>query len=234
MLAGDDEFHADLNRPTTTVRQPTGTFDSPDTFASHCFLGAIAFLAVVHTSRRWVARQLIHAVLFIGFVIASLGAVRAWTDDDGPLSNFQRVRPVVADSPLLGTGAGNWARMTGTPDEPKAAWAALLGTLGPSGLALCAGALLFALTFLVFRRPVEPEAEPRGRPRWEFHLGGIAGLVLGFIWAAGAIPAEAPTNEIFRLATTALFRPPFDRGLHGAGKHQPADVVAQIIGVSYS
>jgi hypothetical protein len=44
------------------------------------------------------------------------------------------------------------------------------------------------------------------RPRWEFYLGGVAGLLLGFVLSTGDIPAEAPPSAMLHLGTVAAVR----------------------------
>jgi hypothetical protein len=44
------------------------------------------------------------------------------------------------------------------------------------------------------------------RPRWEFYLGGVAGLLLGFVLGTGDVPAEAPPSAMLHLGAVAAVR----------------------------
>jgi hypothetical protein len=199
-LAGDDEFHAAPNRP---VRPPTGTLDSPDTFGVLCLLGVVG-LSGIRSPIGARTRRVLIALLLLAWVLGTL-AVLQLRREAGFL-DLQSAWNVLRDSPALGTGVGNWARVTGESAEPPMAWVALASTAGVLGLALVLGSLVLSIGMLLKRPLPEAHLIVGAGPRWEFHLGGIAGLILGFVWAAGAIPAEAPTDEVFRLATTALLR----------------------------
>jgi hypothetical protein len=199
-LAGDSGFHAESNRP---VRPPTGTLDSPDTFGVLCMLGVVG-LSGIRSPIGARTRRILIGLLLLAWVLAIV-AVFQLRREAGFLDLHSALN-VLRDSPVLGTGVGNWARVTGAPAEPPMAWVALASTAGVLGLALVLGSLVLSIGMLLKRPLPEAWLVVGAGPRWEFHLGGITGLILGFVWAAGAIPAEAPTNEVFRLATTALLR----------------------------
>src|SRR5439155_12722902 len=54
--------------------------------------------------------------------------------------------------------------------------------------------------------PAAPTEPPAAGPRWEFYLGGVVGLLVGFLWTVSEMPAEAPAGEVFKLGAAAVFR----------------------------
>ena len=205
-LAGDEEAESEADRRTGLARQVHGTLDSPDAFVASCAVGFVlawALLAGRADARRsltvWSA-----AVVFIpALVFGILAMYRMPTD---PFEAWSPTARALADRPALGTGAGNWTRVMGFAPDPRPSWCEIAGTIGLAGLGLVVFAFVLQLWFC--RRQSADADVPvvQPGPRWEFHLGGVTGLVLGFVWAAGAIPAEAPNDEIFRLTTSALGR----------------------------
>jgi hypothetical protein len=199
-LAGDAEY----DPPAAAVRPPTGTLDSPDTFGVLCLLTVVG-LSGLRSPVGGRLRRILIVVLLIAWGLAAY-AVLQLRREAGPLDLDHAVQ-VLRDNPILGTGVGNWTRVTGEAAEPPMAWLALAATAGVVGLGLLLGSMVVSIGVLAKRPLPEAWSVPAAmRPRWEFHLGGVAGLVLGFVWAAGALPADAPSTEVFRLATTALFR----------------------------
>src|SRR5262245_18534392 len=202
-LAGDDEFYPDLNRPPPQSTTPRGTFDSTETFLVYLFLMLPAAVAVSRARRgtawaRWVPA--VPVVLILGAVAALLG--RPFEVE----RHLDAAVNLIGEHPWLGVGPGNFSRAAPGALAPHSAWLGLAATTGLVGLGVFVGAL--AAGALAFRRPADPdpwELPPAG-PRWEFYLGGIAGLLLGFIWNAGAIPPEAPPDELFKLGASAVLR----------------------------
>jgi hypothetical protein len=121
-----------------------------------------------------------------------------------PEGHWSREIELVGSHPLLGVGPGNLSRELGAPGR-EAAWFGLAATTGLIGLGLFAAAVGAAVWAA---RPSRPGArdEPPPSGRWEFYLGGMVGLLLGFVWAVGDMPAEAPPDEVFRLGAAAVVR----------------------------
>ena len=202
-LAGNDEFYPELNRPMRPASAMRGTFGGPQTLFIFMALTLPAAMAVARSG--WIARTR-RLLLVVPVVIAAAAAVALLTRPFE--ANSLRWSPaigLIAHHPILGVGPGNLSRMLPVDTVPNSAWLSLAATGGVIGLGL-----LFAAIAVAVR-----QASPRGgtvastptrSTRWEFHLGGAAGLVLGFIWAFGEVPAEAPPSEVFKLGGAAVFR----------------------------
>lgn len=203
-LAGDDEFYPELNRPPGPSKQPRGTFDSPETLFIFLVLvlpTALAFAKARRTSawRRW--------VVAVPLVLIAAAAAALWARPFGDMQGrWSAPFGLVVKHPILGVGPGNFSRLAPDVLTPHAAWLGLAATTGLVGLGLLAATVVIAMREA---RPVtgpDPVGPPAAGARWEFYLGGMAGLVLGFVWSFGAMPAEAPPAEVFRLGASAIGR----------------------------
>ena len=202
-LVGDDEFYPELNRSNLVAKSPRGTFDSPATLLLFLLLLLpIAFVSAKAGFATKRGRWLMAIPIIIGLgIIAALFARPFAENRDawGMAADMLRSRM------WLGVGPGNFSRMAADPSIVPSAWVELAATIGLIGLVLFLVAIGFA-----FWRAISPTREPTTNPneirRWEFHVGGAAGLVLGFVWAYGDVPAESPPNEVFKLGAAAVFR----------------------------
>jgi hypothetical protein len=203
-LAGDDEFYPVLNRPIAMVKTTRGTLDSPESLLLFMFLMLPAGLALARAGRgdsrgRWAVA--IPVVLAAGAVAALLAG--PFEIKGNPWSaGFDQV----GRNPILGIGPGNFSRVAPDVLVPHSAWLGLAATIGLVGFGLFTVAVVLAL-----RASWPPLASDKPEPlptktRWEFYLGGIGGLILGFVWLVGDMPAEAPPNEIFKLGASAIIR----------------------------
>jgi hypothetical protein len=202
-LAGDDEFYPELNRPTGTPKAVRGTFDSPATLLAYLVLALPVAIVVGWAAwrerRRWVIA--IPVVLVAGILVAI--ASRPFASFEGRAAEWLAM---VKSHPWLGVGPGNFTRMSPNALPATDFWSELTATTGIVGLLAVGASLLLAVNrFIPSRDVVADESPPVGR-RWEFHLGGASGLVLGFVWAQGDVPVEAPASEVFKLGAAAVFR----------------------------
>jgi hypothetical protein len=203
-LAGDDEFYPELNHPTDAPAQPRGTFDSPETLFTFLILVLPSALAMAKARRTSAWRKWAPVVPLV--MIAAAAAtilLRPFGEHGG---RWAATLHLVAEHPLLGVGPGNLARELNGASGDDGAWFALAATTGLVGVGLFVATIVIAIRQArPFAEPDPSETPPTGA-RWEFYYGGVGGLLIGFIWAFGAMPAEAPADEVFRLGATAVMR----------------------------
>ncbi len=207
LLAGTDEFYPELNQPPGIPKVTRGTFDSSETLLLFLFLTLPAALVLARTGRstkRWPWILGFPALIAAGILAAILA--KPFRDDS---ANWSAACSLIEHSPFLGVGPGNFTRVAGAFTGPTGAWFGLAATIGPIGLILMVAAA--ACTMRKGWPTNDPEQKEAAiiRPRWEFHLGGAAGLVFGFIWAYSEMPAESRADEVFNLGTAAVFRAAF-------------------------
>jgi hypothetical protein len=203
LLAGDDEFYPELNHSVGPSKQPRGTLDSPRTLFLYLMLFLPAALAYAKARRgsRW-GRWVVAVPLVM--VAAAVAALLSNPFDE-VAGHWSQAINLVGSHPLLGVGPGNLSReLEGAPGR-EAAWFGLAATTGLIGLILFAATVGVAIWTAKPPRPDIRDEPPTGG-RWEFYLGGMVGLLLGFVWAVGDMPAEAPADEIFRLGVAAIIR----------------------------
>ncbi len=203
-LVGNDEFYPELNRPPFPPKATRGTFDSPATLLMFLFLTLPAALAIARAGRSIRRGRLL---LFVPGILAIAAAAALLANPfDETSGAWSAARRLIEQYPLLGIGPGNFSRMVPNSSPPHSAWLGLAATTGMVALAL----FMTAVAVAIWQAwPVKASATTEGRPattRWEFQLGGAAGLVLGFIWAFGEVPAEARASEVFTLGAAAVFR----------------------------
>lgn len=203
-LAGNDEFYPDLNRPPGQARPVRGTFDSPETLFAFLLLAFPAALAAAWAGRgrRWGRlAPLVPAVVGLGglaVILANPFLARA--------GHWSAALELIERAPALGVGPGNFSRMAPAALTPQGAWLGLAATTGLVGLGLFLAAVAAAGWLARPVRGPDPAEAPAAGTRWAFHLGGGAGLVLGFVWAFGEMPAETPPREVFVLGAQAVVR----------------------------
>jgi hypothetical protein len=203
-MAGDDEFYPELNRPSTTVKTVRGTLDSPESLLLFAFLALPAALALV---RRGLGNRLGKFVVAIPVVLAA-GAVaailaRPFEVKGNPWSAaFEQL----GGSPIFGIGPGNFSRAAPDVLVPHSAWLGLAATTGLAGFGLFVVAVVYASRTAWPAGATDRPLPLPTKTRWEFCLGGIGGLILGFVWLVVDMPAEAPPNDIFKLGTSAIIR----------------------------
>ena len=206
-LAGTDEFYPELNHPPGIVKATRGTYDSPETLLLFLFLALPAALVLAKSGRRsnrWPWILGIPALIAAGIVAAILA--KPFGDDS---ANWSAACSLIERFPCFGVGPGNFSRFAGAVTGTTGAWFGLAATTGLLGLALVVAAGAFAMWKAWPAKVPDTLEPPITRARWEFLLGGGAGLILGFLWAFGEMPAEAPSEEVFNLGTAALFRAAF-------------------------
>jgi len=203
-LVGDDEFYPELNRPPLTTQSPRGTLDSSATLLAFFLLMLPAAVTVARARRGspWGGFAIAIPILPAAAVVASLFA----GPFEWPTEHWSAAFRLIADYPALGVGPGNFSRFAADALSPRSAWLGLGATVGLIGLGLFVAAVAIA-TWSAWPRqaPDWPDPPVRGT-RWEFYLGGMVGLLMGFVWSAGEMPAEVPPSEVFKLGGAALLR----------------------------
>jgi hypothetical protein len=200
-LVGDDEFYPELNRSPDLGRLPRGTLDSPETFLIFQFLALPLALAYARyrprsPKGRWVF--LVPGVLIAGILATLLSKPFA---DRG---SWSKAFELLGRHPLFGIGPGNYSRLA--EGSSPGAWPEWLATTGLLGLAALVIAVVFAIRQAWPRTVVAAHDPALTKSRWEFYVGGMFGLALGFIWSVGDVPAEAPAKEVLNLGTAAVYR----------------------------
>ncbi|HKB04444.1 MAG TPA: hypothetical protein VKD90_19635, partial [Gemmataceae bacterium] len=203
-LVGDDEFYPQLNRPPTAAPGPRGTFDSPETLLVFLALVLPAALATDRARRtsRWGRWSVAVPVVLVAGAVAALLA----RPFDVPAGSWRAAADLIADHPVLGVGPGNFARFAPDAVSPRSAWLGLAATTGIVGFGLFVAAMVFGIIAALRPTAPGPAEPPAAGPRWEYYLGGVVGLLFGFLWTVGEMPAEAPAREVFNLGAAAVFR----------------------------
>jgi hypothetical protein len=123
---------------------------------------------------------------------------------------------VARDHPVFGVGPGQFARYAARalpadavalPERPHSFPLTLAAAGGLPALTCFVAAV--GLFVGAVRRPAAPppaDAAERKRPCWEFYLGGLAGLTLGFVAQVYDLPAAAGSTPIRALGTVATAR----------------------------
>lgn len=197
-LVGIDEFQAWQNQPIYGDSPIRGTCDSAETFLVYLLLGLPFVLLVCLT-----LRQPLKWLLLLGWGSCIAVCVNSKIASSGTQLG-EGIR-LVKEHLLSGVGLGNFSRFAS--DGIVASGSAWLT------LAACGG-VLSLLLFLVVCRPLlalrqttdEPADEIPLTTRWEFYLGGVWGLLIGFLCLAGQMPAEAPVWEIYKIGGYAVVR----------------------------
>jgi hypothetical protein len=203
-LAGDDEFYPELNRPPLPAQSPRGTLDSPTTLLAFLLLTlpTTAILARVRHGSPWRRFAIAIPVLLAAAALAALLA----GSFEWPTDHWSAAMRLISDYPTLGVGPGNFSRFAPDVLSPDNAWLGLAATTGLIGFGLFVVAIVVAF-WQAWPSQGPDAAEPPVRgTRWEYYLGGMVGLLMGFVWSAGEIPAEAPAAEVFKLGGAAVLR----------------------------
>ncbi len=198
-----------------------GTFQHPDTLIAVLLL-TLPALGVFALSGRDLRHQIGKVVLLIPIAAIVLSGV-----DFVSGGEVMRLIPGVdtawrmfTERPLLGVGPGNFDRHAPRLQPPELP--AILPDGGNVYLDLLAtgGLLLFVAVVAAFvlvlvhgRRhvtedppePADDRSDAEG-PRWEFYLGGVAGLLIGLILRLADHPAAAPAQSILQVGVGAIIR----------------------------
>jgi hypothetical protein len=183
----------------------SATFAEPGAFAAWLALflpGVCAAVAVCASFRapRWL--RVVCGLLIMpvagGFTAAILSAYRQ-ADATIPalLETWGATAKMIAAQPWLGVGAGNFSRafplyqgpnagvLTSNPRNVFLEIAAGYGVFALLAVVIALGAYFVAAGRWLFRKEADnetpTEANPSAGGRWEYLLGGMFGLVLGFI-----------------------------------------------------
>ncbi len=168
--------------------------------------------AATHPSGRVSPRLLL--LLGLGGLAAALGLAFVLRSSEGDdfrslFDDWTSAWEVAREHPWLGVGPGNFVRHSPAFLPPSApedvahpsnflheVWAED-GLFAAAGLAFAL--LAFFLTTLGFKQPplraAAPLPDDDGEPRWEFYLGGLFGLLLGFVLRAQPLPPEEIAAE---------------------------------------
>lgn len=215
-LVGDDEFQAVLNSAATPAGPVHGTLESPEAYL--VFLLIALPLAVAMSRSAGSRFKIALPVMLIGGVLAVFaGPAFSTTVATSYSAGFR----LFWDNLGTGVGGGNFSRAAGDGNVASgSAWLTMLATLGLMGcgvLAMSVGLMHFLLPLIIkppallaqamsMLPPLPEEPEPSHGTRWEFYLGGIAGLLGGFVLAVGQMPAESPVWEVYKIGGYAVGR----------------------------
>lgn len=207
-LPPGSDFLNPIESLTEDLRTPWSTFRRPDTLLGFLLLLLPVCIAGALVGRRrlWVPAAVLAAVA----AWAGWGAYR----ESQLLDGWTAATRMVADQPVLGVGPGNFPRRAPqvvppsaavVPGDPNGSWLELTATIGLAG----GVALLVTLGWLFVRlarpRDTAGEAPPVDPgPRWEFHLGGVVGLLLGLWLRVSDLPgSESPRAILYAGAAAA-------------------------------
>ncbi len=206
-LAGAAALSFQAVYQTTALAAPaSATFMRPDAFAAWLALflpGLIAAVIVCRPGRapRW---QTVFTAVFAllgaaAFAAAVYSAVRMPDATDPPLlETWRATLDLIRNRPWLGVGAGNFSRVFPRFEGPNGGVpvadphnflleiAATLGVAAPLCVLFALGAFFVrAARWLLRKAPdavdVSAEPDPGERIAWEYYIGGMCGLVLGFV-----------------------------------------------------
>jgi hypothetical protein len=206
----------------------TAVFSRPDAFAAWLALftpGLIAAVVACRTGRagRWLtaAAAVVALLGVVGLAGALWWAFGPAAADEAPLAERWRVTwQMIGSRPWLGVGPGNFAasfpQFAGPDDLPAADPRNFALELAATGGVFVPLAVLFALGAFFVRAvralgawgltqagPGTPETADCPAVRWEYYLGGMCGLVLGFVVRIGGV---SNTGEIFGEGITSAGR----------------------------
>ncbi|HEY8505146.1 MAG TPA: hypothetical protein VIL46_11230 [Gemmataceae bacterium] len=159
------------------------------------------------------------ALLLPGALAAGLALALAATDWPARPYAWEAASRAAAGEPLFGVGPGQFAAAAGARlppgapplTEPHSAWLGLAATAGSGAVLILLLALgLWAGKVLRAGQGGEAAgpAETGGAdwPRWEFYLGGMAGLLLGFALGMTAYPWYEWSSVLLTAAGLAVIR----------------------------
>lgn len=205
LLAGTPEHYRHINEPESRGPHPHGTFGSAEALVAFLLLALpLASIAWRYGTGRpgGTYRFLVPLAIMLALIMGLLAISFVHKPDE-----WREASRLISEHWARGVGAGNYSRFSNGPFVPGGFWPGLLASVGLVGAGLFGLAVLVGLkSALTGPIPIDEPSRPEDGPRWELYVGGMAGLCLGFIWMAGAIPAEAPPSEVVRLGGIALVR----------------------------
>jgi hypothetical protein len=193
-------------------------FQRPDTLLAFCLLALPLLIAFARSSIGWRAKWAGTLIFVLAGAIV-LSAIDYAQGASRLLPSIGTAWRMFAGNPLFGVGPGNfdrWSPRLQSPELPSVlgdGGDALMEVLATGGLLLAVPIIAtFALILVQIRRwaaeetptPIEPFAA--SGPRWEFYLGGVAGLLVGLILRLADHPAAAPANSILQVGVGAVIR----------------------------
>jgi hypothetical protein len=216
---GSDFANPVSDTPAFT-RTPWGSFSRPDTLA--CFLGlmfpGMAVVALRHRGwRAWTVRAVTAATG--GVLVLAVGGALKDGFENRLVGGWTAAGHMIKERPWFGVGAGSFVRHAPRlqlPELPRVltdAHAAFPELAATAGL-LTAAIFILTLVGLFWKlsRPV-PAAETTpgagddsGAIRWEFYLGGVAGLLIGLGLRLNDLPATDSRQAVFVVWVAAALR----------------------------
>lgn len=222
-LVGDEEFQSQLNAKTCATGLVHGTLETPESYL--IFLLAFMPLSILLLKERGPKSKMALPIL----MIAGILAVFAGTifDNHVPTSVSEAFR-IITNQELSALGVGGAGFSRESRDGSLASGSAWLTMIACLGTYLPALILLFSIFgAIIVRRWVRHGDKSKASPpfdavnnsllaahphpknestRWEFYLGGIAGLLGGFLGSIGQMPAESPVWEVYNVGGFAIGR----------------------------
>ena len=208
-LAGDDEFQGRLNASVHSVGVVHGTLESPDNYIFFLFSSMFIFFRFSDQCS-FRTRLVVVSVLTLAVVVA----INHTPGQVWPLVSFSegwRVFRTIGG--FSGAGGANFSRVA--EGENVASGSAMLSLTATLGIAVAVAwvmvsslAVYYGLMSLApkTRLPDDAEHNTARGTRWEFYIGGIVGLLGGFVAMVGQMPAEAPVWEVNKVGGFAVIR----------------------------
>ena len=203
-LPGTDEFVPEIDGPIAVDVPIRGTVDTPETFVQILLLllplaVAVSWAGFRDASLTGYALFALGAVVFAALLMAFAEFAQHPTADPG--GGIPAGWRVLQTSPLTGVGGGNFSRSD--PDFRSGASSAWLSFAGQFGIvALLVLVAIVAVGLIRMNRTngiaPDPVVDPANEARvpWESYIGGIVGLLLGFVLSRWDVPAESPPRDV--------------------------------------
>jgi hypothetical protein len=196
-----------------------GTFERSDTLVAVLLLAAPALVVFSLTNQRWRSRvgMAVAAVVIAVLVLAMRGGASL----ERARTGWASAGRMIAERPLLGVGAGNFDRHSPRLQAAEFPYLVSDASSGYLELAATGGVLTLAaftvvvgLTLARMSRQADgapgtansPDQVVESMPRWEFYLGGVAGLLLGLFLRLIDVPASEAPESVFGVGVAAVAR----------------------------
>lgn len=191
-----------------------GTFENPDSLAAVILLLLPAIGGYAFFGQGWRAKTAGLMLPLCAAVLILAIRSQARMDYDAPrLTRLGVAADLASQRPIFGVGAGNLERhaprfVAMNPDslrEPADSWLTLAATSGVPAALLLAGTIIIAIRLAFRVRNESGIVEKNGaeQPRWEFYLGGVAGLLLGLLLRTTDYPVAEDPRRILHLGFAA-------------------------------
>ncbi|WP_020473171.1 tetratricopeptide repeat protein [Zavarzinella formosa] len=199
-LVGSEEFQPQLNAATTATGLVHGTLESPEAYLIFLLMALpVALVTSLAAGNRF--KVALPVLLIAGVLALFAGSLFSGSVATSISEGFRLFR----EHPMWGTGPGNFSRMAADGNLASgSAWLTLAASMG--GIAAMLALIAFVPVEVLRRSAVSDTEEPISGTRWEFYLGGIGGLLIGFVASVAQMPSEAPVWEVYNVGGFAIGR----------------------------